>query len=176
MGKQTVFWKYIIYGKTARFKVVKDFWRRIEFQEQGTPHSHNLIDIEITPGGINEDSLSSTSDPEEDNHNRNLVKTSFKSIATASLQPRPNDFLDLPNDERVHEHIRELEQHFQFKADRADFKDSQHPCRESAALTDESVQTQMHTCQMHTCQNSCHKYCRPGEPLVCQYDYPKQSS
>ncbi len=114
--------------------------------------------------------------PEEDNYNRNLVKRSFKSIATASLQPRhPNDFLDLPDDERVHEHIRDLEQHFQFKVDRADFKDSQHPCRErfftsgqnfarscddSAALTDESVQTQYRRLQLanqiHTCQQSGH--------------------
>ncbi len=193
-AQQTVFWKYIVCGKAAPFGVVKDFWRRVEFQERGTPHSHNLINIELTPGGINEDSLSRTSDPEEDNNNRNLVKTSFKSIATASLQPRhPNDFLDLPDDERVHEHIRDLEQHFQYKMDRADFKDSQHPCRErfftsgrnfarlsddSAALTDKSVQTQYRRLQlanqMHTCQNSCHKYCRPGEPLVCRYDYPKR--
>ncbi len=57
-AQQTVFWKYIICGKAAPFKVVKDFWRRVEFQERGTPHSHNLINIELTPGGINEDSLS----------------------------------------------------------------------------------------------------------------------
>jgi hypothetical protein len=37
----------IICGTAAPFGVVKDFC--VEFQERGTPHSHYLINIELTP-------------------------------------------------------------------------------------------------------------------------------
>ena len=35
--------KDIICGTAAPFGVVKDFWKRVEFQERGTPHLHYLI-------------------------------------------------------------------------------------------------------------------------------------
>eukprot|EP01034_Spumella_vulgaris_P021593 gene21593-27631_t len=36
--------------------------KRVEFQERGTPHSHNLINIRIKPDGVSEDSLTKTPD------------------------------------------------------------------------------------------------------------------
>jgi hypothetical protein len=36
----------------APFGVGKDFLRRVEFQERGTPHSHYLINIELIPGDM----------------------------------------------------------------------------------------------------------------------------
>lgn len=192
-AQQTVFWKYIVCGKDAPFGIVKDYWRRVEFQERGTPHSHNLINVEIKSGGVDEDSLTKTSNPQEDSENRDKVKQAVKLVATATLQPRhKNDFQDLPVDEREHEHIRDIEKHFQFKVDRANFADAEHPCRErfyasgrnfarnsdeAATISDLSVQSMYRRLQsvnqMHVCQTSCFKYCRAGESLVCRYDYPK---
>jgi hypothetical protein len=192
-AQQTVFWKYIICGKDAPFGIVKDFWRRVEFQERGTPHSHNLINVEIKPGGVDEDSLTRTSNPDDDSNNRDKVKQAVKLVATATLQPRHvSDFQDLPVDEREHEHIRDIETHFQFKVDRSHFTDAQHPCRErfytsgrnfarssdeAATICDTSVQSLYRRLQsvnqMHVCQPSCFKYCRAGDSLVCRYDYPK---
>eukprot|EP01034_Spumella_vulgaris_P025461 gene25461-31925_t len=99
-AQQTVFWKYVIHGKHRPFGKVLDFWRRVEFQEKGTPHSHNLINIATNVDEVNEDSLLETGDVEADGLNRLKVLNKVREISTALLQPRADDdFSDLPTDE-----------------------------------------------------------------------------
>jgi hypothetical protein len=52
VAQQDVFWQYVVHGTFKPFDEVKDYWRRVEFQERGTPHSHYLINIATVAGGI----------------------------------------------------------------------------------------------------------------------------
>jgi hypothetical protein len=193
-AQQTVFWKYIVHGKSQPFGVVKDYWRRVEFQERGTPHSHNLINIEITKNGINENSLSNTGNAELDAAQIQLVKDAICSVATARLQPRhANDFTELPEeDSESHEHLRNAERDYRWNPDRTTyFKDKNHPCRErftafgrdfyfnpaTGEIPDEQVQSLFRRLQianqMHVCHESCFKYCKAGQPRICRYEFIK---
>ncbi len=191
-AQQSVFWKYIICGEDQPFGEVLDYWRRVEFQERGTPHSHNLINIRIKPDGVSEDSLTRTTDTEENLRQRALVMEKVCSFATATLEPRHEcDLMDLPEDTQEHEHFRVREQHFEYKVDRLAVKDADYPCKERfhAAgrsfhrnvlneIEDSSVQSQYRRLQtvnqMHVCQPSCFKYCKSSGPQVCRYDFPKK--
>eukprot|EP01034_Spumella_vulgaris_P035454 gene35454-43716_t len=42
---QTIFWDCILNGKHKPLGTITDSWRRVEFQERGTPHSHNMIAV-----------------------------------------------------------------------------------------------------------------------------------
>jgi hypothetical protein len=189
VAQQTVFWKYIVQGKAQPFGIVKDYWRRVEFQERGTPHSHNLINIAVTAGGLNEDSLTVSGNAEVDANRLKLVKSVICSVATARLQPRnDNDFSELPSDCDLHAHIRIAEKQYQWNADRTTyFQADTHPCRErfmalgldyyfnpiTGEIPDDQVQSLFRRLQianqLHSCRSSCYKYCKTG-PLVCRYD------
>jgi len=40
---QEAFWKYVLNGRDQPVGKITDYWRRVEFQLRGSPHSHNLI-------------------------------------------------------------------------------------------------------------------------------------
>ncbi len=194
VAQQTVFWKCIVHGKSQPFGVVKDFWRRVEFQERGTPHSHNLINIAVSKDGINENSLSSCGDPVIDAKQLQLVKDAVCNVSTARLQPRHvTDFKELPTEDPVsHDHLRAAEHEYRWNPDRTTyFKDLTHPCRErfsafgrdftfnpiTGEIPDEQVQSLFRRLQianqMHVCRGSCFKYCKQGQPQVCRYEFIK---
>jgi hypothetical protein len=52
VAQQDVFWPYVVHGTLKPFGEVIDYWRRVELQERGTPHSHYLINIATVAGGI----------------------------------------------------------------------------------------------------------------------------
>jgi hypothetical protein len=83
-AQQSVFWQYVIHGKARPFGKVMDFWRRVEFQEKGTPHSHNLINIATFAGGVNEDSLLDKGDKEVNLQNHLRVLHKVRDISTYS--------------------------------------------------------------------------------------------
>jgi hypothetical protein len=39
---QEAFWKYVLNGRDKPVGKLTDFWRRVEFQSRGSPHSHSL--------------------------------------------------------------------------------------------------------------------------------------
>ena len=39
---QDAFWKYVLNGRDRPVGKLTDFWRRVEFQSRGSPHSHSL--------------------------------------------------------------------------------------------------------------------------------------
>jgi hypothetical protein len=193
VAQQDVFWQYVVHGTFEPFGEVKDYWRRVEFQERGTPHSHNLINIATVVGGIQEDSLSKQGNAAETKHNRELVTKTVQEICTARLQPRdPNDFCELSEDTELHAHERSSERGYLWRPERqVYFKDVDHPCREPFNASDKEFDydkttgkiedTQVQSLyrrlqianQMHVCHKSCYKYCKTGQELICRYSFPK---
>eukprot|EP01034_Spumella_vulgaris_P022621 gene22621-28758_t len=193
-AQQMVFWREVIQGLARPFGKVKDFWRRVEFQEKGTPHSHNLICIETSANSVNEDSLLETGNVEVDASNRAKVLKRVQEISTASLQPRAeDDFSDLSHlDAEAQAYIIGKEEHYNYCFDRTMIADAYHPARErfsaeskdfsydkkTGNIPDSAVQKQFRRMQlanqMHACRKSCFKYCRPGEALICRYDRGNQ--
>jgi hypothetical protein len=192
-AQQTVFWKYVINGKARPFGKVMDWWRRVEFQEKGTPHSHNLINIATTEGGINEDSLLNNENAIDYNIKRQMVLDAVRNVSTARLQPRhASDFSDLPEDNpEGAAHIVSREGAYAYVFDRNTLADATHPCRqrfiatgrdfsfnkETGKIFDKDLQKwyrrlQLHN-QMHVCRASCHKYCRSYEQKICRYEFPR---
>ena len=55
---QEAFWKHILNGRDRPFGHILDFWRRVEFQARGSPHSHNLLCIKRYNTGLKENELS----------------------------------------------------------------------------------------------------------------------
>ncbi len=190
VAQQTAFWKCIVNGKHQPFGKVLDFWRRVEFQERGTPHSHNLLCIEKT-ADISEDSLQ---DP------RNLLEITpvlklLDSVSTACLQKRhENDRSEIADDmtESAFKYFRDVfETSYNYKVDRATyFQDVTHPCRQrfttqgrdfrydkvSRVISDPAVQSLYRRLQLanqfHVCRESCYKNCKFGEPRQCRYHFP----
>jgi hypothetical protein len=42
-ASQEAFWKHVLNGRDKPLGEIVDYWRRVEFQLRGSPHSHNLI-------------------------------------------------------------------------------------------------------------------------------------
>jgi hypothetical protein len=192
-AQQTVFWQYVIYGKARPFGEVMDFWRRVEFQEKGTPHSHNLINIATYEGGINENSLLDGENLIMNAIKRQKVMEAVRDVSTARLQPRhPMDFSDLPADNpEGAAYTLEKESAYTYAFDRNTIADADHPCRQrfiaanrdfsfnkkTGKIYDKDIQQwyrrlQLHN-QMHVCRPSCYKYCRAHELKICRYEFPR---
>jgi hypothetical protein len=192
-AQQTVFWQYVIYGKARPFGEVMDFWRRVEFQEKGTPHSHNLINIATYDGGINENSLLEGDNLIMNAIKRQKVMEAVRAVSTARLQPRHlTDFSDLPVDNpEGAAHTLNKESTYAYVFDRNTIADADHPCRQrfvatnrdfsfnkkSGKIYDKEIQQwyrrlQLHN-QMHVCRPSCYKYCRANEQKICRYEFPR---
>lgn len=192
-AQQTVFWQCVVFGKAQPFGKVMDYWRRVEFQEKGTPHSHNLINIALEADGVHENSLLESENLQLMMENREKVFDTVRNVSTARLQPRlKQDFSDLPVDNpEGAAFILERESGYNYMFDRSLLADVDHPCRErfvakgkdfsfnkvTGKIYDPHVQRlyrrlQLHN-QMHACRNSCHKYCKAHEPQICRYEFPK---
>jgi hypothetical protein len=196
--QQDAYWEHILNGNSKPLGKIKDFWRRVEFQMRGTPHSHNLINVEND--GITESSIGS-----EDPAEVQKVKDLMKGITTASLVDRvEGDLSDLTNyaTEEI-EYRQQLEKQYDFTINRNEyFNDQCHPCRRRFAtkrafkdqygvfkdkdynltadfeFEDSEVQTEFRRLQLanqvHVCRTSCFKYCKPGERKKCRYGYPME--
>jgi hypothetical protein len=191
-AQQSAFWEFVMNGKHKPLGEILDWWRRVEFQEKGTPHSHNLICIKkgFDSTDITEASLMDLNDDVA----TAPVLSVVRAVSTARLQPRSAlDTCELPDNVGEHEYIRTtVETSFNFKVDRNTyFADSSHPCRVrftavnrdfsydkiTGAITDSVVQSLFRRLQLanqlHACRDSCYKYCRWGEKRSCRYGFPK---
>eukprot|EP01034_Spumella_vulgaris_P025376 gene25376-31830_t len=145
-AQQTVFWTYVIHGKHKPFGKVLDFWRRVEFQEKGTPHSHNLINIATIEGDDPE--LQSYMLSKEEDYQYKFERASVLD----ATQPCRERFDAVGRD-------------FSFDAATSKIKD-----RKVRRLY-----RRLQLCnQMHTCRLSCYKYCKRSDPHICRYEFPKQ--
>eukprot|EP01034_Spumella_vulgaris_P024801 gene24801-31181_t len=188
--QQTAFWDCIIMGKHQPFGKVVDFWRRVEFQLRGTPHSHNLICIARSSTSVSEDSLLNPDDPIAVAPVLSLVND----LTTACLQPRAEgDVTELSTlRDDVHEEERKRETEPNFNPDRATyFQDATHPGRQrftavgrdfrynkrTGKIVNLKVQSLYRRLQianqLHSCRNSCYKYCKYGAVKKCRYGFPK---
>jgi hypothetical protein len=186
--QQTAFWDFVLKGKHQPLGEILDWWRRVEFQEKGTPHSHNLICIRRT-SEIHENSLLDPNNAAAVAPVLDLVRA----VSTARLQPRlPGDLEELPMQASLHDHIRSEEQKYNYTVDRKSyFADHNHPCRVrftaanrsfnydavNGTISDTAVQSLYRRLQLanqlHACRGSCYKYCKWGETPVCRYEFPK---
>ncbi len=186
-AQQDLFWKYILNGKHKPLGEILDFWRRVEFQMKGTPHSHNLICT--ATNGIDATTVVSASRLE-----RRKVTDLVRSVSTAVLVPRDlSDNEDLPAKTSEAEKQRLAEQKYDFNLNRPEyFKDETFPCRKRFSAKDrcfwynkvtgyipnKEVRRQFRRLQlanqMHKCRDpSCYKYCKHGQARICRYEFPK---
>ena len=81
--KQECIWKQLIISSESRplGGIISDWWRRVEFQHGGTPHTHALCAVQHD--GIKENMVTS-----DDINTQKVVTDHFKDIVTAKLVRR----------------------------------------------------------------------------------------
>lgn len=157
--------------------------------EKTTPHWHSLISIkkESMPG-IDKNSIES-----EDPVVRQKVLDFVEAASTNSILARDSDNNDDLPDNYTAVEARQQEASYHFNLERTKyFKDTTHPARSrfttdnvdfsvdsvSGAIKSPEVRALYRRLQLanqlHTCHKSCHKYCKPGAPLRCRYDFPRK--
>jgi hypothetical protein len=100
---QNIIWDKVIMGEDKPFGTVTEYWRRLEFQARGYPHTHNLVWVESQ--GINKDAVTDKN-PEINGKVKELVAAT----TTAYLLPPVNNNVN----GRANELTNELEQHWKF--------------------------------------------------------------
>ena len=176
---QDAFWNIILQGESKPLGEVVDFWRRVEFQMRGTPHSHNLICVRSSALNINtETDMPSVEALAMEAKITKLVET----VSTARLLSRLHD-VNEPEPAAPDETA------YSYNVNRSTyFKDYQYPCRERFVSlgrdyclkpNGEPCDPILHTTcrrlqianQLHSCRTSCFKYCKPCEKQVCRYEF-----
>ena len=190
--KQNAIWEKIIMGVAQPFGVVRDFWRRVEFQLRGTPHVHCLL-------AIIRDAIKASFIESENEEERKLVQEEVEKRISACLTPRvPGDcsdlqVLDMNDEEEILASLRAEEQ-FDWVPPKDPYTDATDPRRKRFnclkpnwdytqnsdgsfkcnALQAHYRRLQIAT-QMHRCGFSCWKYNRKGNK-ECRYNYPYKVS
>lgn len=187
---QDAFFNIILKGYDNPLGKVLEVWRRIEFQGRGTPHSHNLLNIEHN--GILENSICLPPSPtDEDIAKLEAILNEVSTVITARLQPRGvSDEFDLPLAAVEHEIYKDMETKRSFNFDKKSFKHQRHPGLDRFSclfdysydkvrdvIFDPEVQVryrrrQLHN-QFHYCTFTCFVYCKPGKPRVCRFRFSK---
>jgi hypothetical protein len=184
---QEIIFKYVLNGYAKPLGEIVEYWRRLEFQARGPPHTHNLFWIKDKEnGGVLLDSNSVTS---KDSNVSDAVKALVATVSTAILLPlveeKEND--DDSNNDGEGKGMDFIDYCWDSNVPRNYFTDEDHPSRlrfeskgrdytyQNSNLSDSVVRNLFRrwqlACQMHRCTFSCWKYCGFG-PKVCRYNYP----
>ena len=192
MLHQEAMFNIIFQGRDQPLGEISDFWRRVEFQARGTPHSHNLICT--TKNGILETDVKLPEKANaEDIRKLSCLCDFVSTVITARVQPRAKDDIsDLPSDQTEHEEHLSNESKFSYKFQRSLYKHNNHPGTErftsnrdysydkfTDKIVDPRVQKHYRRQQLfnqtHDCRFTCFKYCKPGDPRHCRFRFPKDN-
>ena len=129
--QQDAYWQHILMGEDKPLGFIQDYWRRVEFQARGTPHTHNLIAIlHRMPDGTKYDEIDESTFASSDIQQKMELKRLLFKSSTARLEKRHKEDISNLNPGETVEQRLERESEYEHNLDkRYFFRDDQHPSR-----------------------------------------------